>query len=685
MLQTTNKVLFRTNSRLYNDFDVFKIEINYKKDDKKESIRKLLKDLIFNIVVIYNESSSVHYVLTNKNTISTQDLSKTLSCVPAKVTQDYHQTNPVHQIVEINLILLLLTSSNAANGMPVVNYHYDYILGFEKDMVKCMYCRFKYRENVGSYLDFGTHRLIKLSKVDTKTDAELSEMFSIDEKEAEKKQNQKYAQGPFFIIGGKTLKEIINPEDFDRDDVYVKRSSRFSKSVYPKYIIPKTGQYDEDVFYNASLFGVLANEIYRPFSKSAYFDFFKFDTENLNILPNNYTKNADAILKQSVNEASINIVCETETEAVKERINKATNGSSIKMEFSNHVKVGLNIIILDENKSKKNNKNASDIFYEQTTCDFEKGIITQHLTFHKIKKEAIEACIENLLIKEALYKKDISNIFNNSETLTFYLTTRKPVKSGDPIIRYHSIQISGNKITNIILNKTDIFAFDDANMFGEIINNRQYSVKDENGDKLFIYDTNICATPLFDDFINEADELCENDKLVLPVYDFYDCLIEFLDNTNNKKLKEAINQLLILHPEFNYGNDNDITVSQIKDLADAHNPTLRKAISEACKGLQINKLYSQWKSTAFKHQVYPAFDNILYNESMYSVGSKSALNTVANNILFREYHYEGNENIIDKIMPFICVSFVRHGQYTCYPFPFKLLREAILLEAPDIL
>ena len=100
----------------------------------------------------------------------------------------------------------------------------------------------------------------------------------------------------------------------------------------------------------------------------------------------------------------------------------------------------------------------------------------------------------------------------------------------------------------------------------------------------------------------------------------------------------------------------------------------------------ITKINSSWKSQAIIDELFPALKGIVYNKDpkkgklYYTSSRPNVAKSYSQGILLKYYEYEGEENIIDKIIPMLAVDFVRMGQWTVYPFPFKILREAMLAD-----
>ena len=181
------------------------------------------------------------------------------------------------------------------------------------------------------------------------------------------------------------------------------------------------------------------------------------------------------------------------------------------------------------------------------------------------------------------------------------------------------------------------------------------------------------------DRLNKVLGLADKNKQV-PVDVIIDCAKLFLDE--NKEFKEKgevfISELKELPNQASIGDINKILkIPKQKIFGSAINRYIYQNT-----GVLINP---EVKNKDYREENFDAVLDIKYfynkDKLYYFVGTtaKSLQGSLHNACLIREVATTGDKIDFDELMQLMAVEFVRNGQYTVVPFPFKYLNEIIYM------
>ncbi|WP_270566898.1 hypothetical protein [Clostridium beijerinckii] len=177
--------------------------------------------------------------------------------------------------------------------------------------------------------------------------------------------------------------------------------------------------------------------------------------------------------------------------------------------------------------------------------------------------------------------------------------------------------------------------------------------------------------------LNEVLELADKNKQV-PVDDIIECTKEFL--AENKEFQEKgelfVGKLNELPKHESIGEINKILeIKKNKKFGSAINRYIYQST-----GILINP---EIKNKDYREEYFDAVLDVKYfyskDKLYYFVGTtaKSLQGSLHNACLIREVATTGDKINFDELMQLMTVEFVRNGQYTVLPFPFKYLNEII--------
>ena len=335
--------------------------------------------------------------------------------------------------------------------------------------------------------------------------------------------------------------------------------------------------------------------------------------------------------------------------------------------------------------------------------------IVQHITVENYKKSDPEknpefyAIIQELFIKEDIVNKQLTT-FNWSETLGKSGKTWAFVSFRKEDVDKNTKKKDQYTYYRVFITPDGKLSFDSCagrgwmrrkdewkNIIGyhqELIDRRKSEKRyDENIEGFFytdindictIYKTNSCVYPRFDG-IEEELLLLEADK-ELDKEQMIDALLHFKEDSPElvKKNKEDFEQVLnnLKNRKEEYIDKKFFYKKILKKgkLREGFNEYLRteyRILLNLSKSKENLPLYDLDAMTDIHYSVFSDSDGELIK---YFVGSAQSLNeSVARSNLIRKI--TGKTLKAEEILPMLTLTFVRNGQYTVIPFPYKYIRE----------
>lgn len=180
--------------------------------------------------------------------------------------------------------------------------------------------------------------------------------------------------------------------------------------------------------------------------------------------------------------------------------------------------------------------------------------------------------------------------------------------------------------------------------------------------------------------LNDVLSLVDKNKQV-PVHIIIDCVKVFLaENEEFKEKGEAFVSALNELP-------NQASIGKVNEILDIRKN--KKFGSEINRYIYQNTgvlINPELRNKDYREEYFNAVLDIKYfynkDKLYYFVGTtaKSLQRSLHNACLIREVATTGDRIDFDKLMKLMSVEFVRNGQYTVVPFPFKYLNEIINLK-----
>lgn len=666
--QKYNTIDFKISSRLFDDYDIYLAEYIGEEKNPACSAGKALSTLK-TVSVIFHESSHRHYIACPKGKTSLSEIKNAMKPEKFEITQI--TTSHKHETGLINIITLLTSSRLSDDRCAIINSHFNYILPkYDDKSLVAMTLRFKKVQSpetgfIYNLLDFHTATFRTLDNFGPNDNI------------------RKY--GPFYLLGGKTLKEIPFIDGIPEKEIYVKKNRIYKNQTispcgYDRFIIPKGTQYNEESLSNASLYNILAN-VYKELKDSPYIEHINLRTLDMTEFVHKNT----TLLDDTVNSMTINVVFKTTDENQEAYKDALLKHETYHWEFSNEIKPGYNWVIIDSDKGNI----YSDQIYESTQTDLVTKTIVQHIVkdswvyskkqqCFSIDKNIVRTSAINLLIKEAIVNRDISKIYDNHGKWTFWLAQERTISENSKTQKtfYSSLTLEDNTIVDMSLNMEYL----DYDVFGGngTHQNEMFAITDEDNNLLQIFDTDFQILPDLDKVQNEIFTLVSNNSVETTFSEIRQCIDMQIDTSTDKKEIQELEKFLQTHPEIDIDNHDEVTIEDFgKSLSQGN---IRKYIQAALQNIPEieGKIFSTWKSKETIKDFYPAFTNILYNDEFYCVGNKQSPDNLPKGIRLRQYTYQG-DNFIEKLLPMMDVLFVRNNQLTVYPFPFKIIKEALLI------
>lgn len=351
------------------------------------------------------------------------------------------------------------------------------------------------------------------------------------------------------------------------------------------------------------------------------------------------------------------------------------------------------VISIIHNKEYYEKNNISDKYKNSKRYS-----IVQHVTIEdfKLKSDdnedaALKKIIQELLIKGDIFNKNLSLVkWREEKSIKFVCTN------------YYWKYENGKNKKYYIFYKMTVFSngtlkFDswDSQYFTEdtewleiceVYEKYDVEYKNRNIEGLVYYDisniniimkTEQTTLPKID-ALAEALKLSDKDSFV-NIAIILNAIYDFFKQYETKELPTELNTLkIILEGE----NREEITIGEILNILNIKKNSTKEFIKYLYQTRGI-LLHPTPKAKGIKEEYFGALLDIKYfynyGKLYYFVGTKNkSLNlSLHNACLIREVVSTGGEIFFEQLMKLLAVEFVRNGQYTVLPFPFKYLNEYI--------
>ncbi len=682
------------------DFDIFSISVN---NEENHTGAKLLdiSDSVKALSVLYKYGTKM-YCMYKKDDVNEQGL-ELLIKENCSIDVTVKKINPVdsssHQILEVDLMQLLCNSL-----MNDIKESYNNLSGklyyLKSDSVYS-------RDNKVSRISVLEFDFSQSKKYDTVYNIQIKSItFNRLDKALHsckrKKEREVLLKKPKYIFDENgNFKRLLKSEYIPDDCKFVEKSI---KKIDCDFI--RLNSVDE--FSNTKM-GALyqfLEDVKMYLSDYLSFEFKKVDKIKV------------------VNKVSDNVVNKKEKEYFKKiddtgvvLVNKVDDDSRIESVIDDvieglHNNYVTNISFKDDIEEDKFNVifiHDKDYYFNNNLPDKHIPIVCgQHIVLEKYISKDKDDKIKNVsssVIKKILYelliKEDIKNgkisLFNldKLEDDLFYAIHQYYGTNDNKKSMYHILKISClSEISYLTVSE-----FENKELFNKL---DEYRIKFTNkylrhSDlEMFVFNDNEATALIHNNLftipdINEIYYLLNNyaPNKSIPAIELEKYLREFCDD--NPKYKEKMDNIISIirqsqkknytYQEITNGKPNELeplmsirdklTIDFLKYCRNKYgivfNPLLKNEINE-----------NVVKSASTKINIYQNNIDPLDNRFWYFVGSKGSLNKYGKAVHIRCLEsFEGDNHLKDILLSQLNVDFVRLGEYTVHPFPYKYLKEYI--------
>ncbi|MBR5874740.1 MAG: hypothetical protein IKY90_08420 [Oscillospiraceae bacterium] len=324
--------------------------------------------------------------------------------------------------------------------------------------------------------------------------------------------------------------------------------------------------------------------------------------------------------------------------------------------------------------------------------------IAQHVTIEdfKLKSDdnedaALKKIIQELLIKGDIFDEKLSLVnWNERNAIKFVCGKTYWKYTGEKnkkFYKFYRMSVSKDGLLKFDFWDSQEFTEDDE--WIEIYDTyEKYNseFKNRNIEGLVYYDksninvimkTEQTTLPKIDT-LARALRLSDKDGFV-NVEIIIEALKEFAEQSESKEMPAELSNLYLVLNEINI---EEITIGEILEIINIRKKVVKEFNSYLYQTRGI-LLHPTPKVKEIKEEYFGSLMDIKYfynyDKLYYFVGTKStSLNlSLHNACLIREVVSIGGEIFFEQLMKLLAVEFVRNGQYTVLPFPFKYLNEYI--------
>ena len=650
-----------------NDFDIFKISTDKKfiKDSTYIIDKPLLESGAKSIV--WDGGKDI-YILFEKNKIIVNGLKRICR---GDILEDELKFEKIraeklkqHVLTQLLINSIRNTEKNGLNFNNLSgNFYYFTTELLRQGKNKKVYC-----------IEFKVNKEMKLNlNVVTFTSLKLKKEIKFD-----KKMPNQY---PKYTISksDNIMRRILPSEQIKIEEQFIKRQTKNERKFIDFY------NFENLQSFNSSKIGCLANIFKRiKMDLSQYMNLFFEEREVIKPFEvKNESKNLKKYIKELGISKSIVIIDKIKTDESNIFMNKLID---IFKNLNIEVKEGkrkskdkFNIFIIDSaDKYAKNNKEDQ---YEKATD----GYVIQNIVLNdkKIDNTVIINILKELIIKEDIKNRKITlddwKKYNYKNPWTFVQKYKD---------KYLSMIIQPDGTFSFNIEERDLFNYQEyEEIFNEKPNEKIVDNNYINGSGLvinhlnqknYISDTNLFTIPNFEEMEKYLEKMKDSN--------FYlkDNIIKYLNSEemkNNLKHENIIelNETIEKVEEI---SSRKLTQNELKSLV--KNKAIRKELNNILDKEEGKIISLEVRGEEIREDILNSNIDIKYiqsdnkNEMYYFVGVIGAgMNTKIerSSLLYKINTINESPIFFEKLLPLMNVEFVRLGQLTIMPFPFKYLRE----------
>ena len=529
---------------------------------------------------------------------------------------------------------------------------------------------FLFKESFFEKRKFGGDRLItKIPAIEVKIDKDLelelrtttfTSLLLLSRLKFDKKPLKNYAKYT-YVHATKSMRRILNDENLNAKDVFIIKQEQGKKTVVPFMDFNDLDSYLESKMGQLSL---LSEKIKSKLSNYIQLTFEDRKIEDVVRIKNSEQTDINTILTNE--KLKLNIINTLEEEGVdyaeilEEKLKSLFPQNSVSTSESYKTKA-LNIRLL-HNKAYYEDKGITDS-YSNTD-----GIV-QHITiedFNFKSSSAVKAIIKELLIKQDVHLKQVSLVdwssYNYQSNQIFGLA-----KDED----YYFLTITPNGSMSFEKKELSLFnqsEFDDLISIFSEDKSVEGIIKNDKGEINVIQLTDLFTLP---DFQNIYGKLLSEDK------------------EEEFKIEEIVtwlSEIQIEPSQYSYYENiikehSHRTISKIELLRIIDHRTIQKKLAKHIENKtgKVLKVYMRDKSkydlmdSNLDIHTYTETEKLFYYVGTIGDGMRTKIGRAS--VIRQISGYAEAPVFFSQILPLLNVDFVKYGDLTVVPFPFKYLRE----------
>ncbi|OUS11654.1 hypothetical protein A9Q93_11080 [Nonlabens dokdonensis] len=613
--------------------------------------------------VVFENGSSL-YTLFVKTEFENIDLRKVLD-EGTEMDGLHYKVLDIEQLQNVPRHILIQLLINSLNAPKSERLQFNNLTGK----------LFLFKESLFEKRKFGKNKLLtKIPAVEVKINKDLqlqlrtttfTSLLLLSRLKFERKQLKDYAKYT-YVHATKSMRRILKSENLDAKDVFIIKQEQGKKTVTPFMDFSDLDSFSESKMGQLSF---IFDKIKSKLSNYIQVSFEIKETEKSIRLKGNGQDDINTILaKEKLNLNIINSLEEEGldyAETLKEML-KSLFPQNVVSISNNYKPKALNIKLL-HNKAYYENHGTKDT-YSNT------GGIVQHITiedFNFKSSSAVKAIVKELLIKRdvhlnqvslvdwANYNYQLNQIFGISRNDSYYFLTIAPNGS-----------MSFERKEPSLFNQSE---FDDLITIFSDDKSVEGIIKNDKGDINIIRRSDLFTLP---EFQNIYKKLLAEDKD--EEFNVEDLLMWLSEIDIEPSQNNHFSSLLEEHSK------NTILKSEILRLIDHRSVKKKLAKHIEDKTGKVLKVYmrdqSKYDLMDSNLDIHSYIENgkLFYYVGTIGDGMRTKIGRAS---VIREISgFLDGPIFFDKMLPLMNVDFVRYGDLTVIPFPFKYLREWINLQ-----
>ncbi|MGJ8667593.1 MAG: hypothetical protein ACSHW7_14575 [Patiriisocius sp.] len=608
--------------------------------------------------VVFENGSSL-YTLFAKAEFANIDLRRVLD-EGTEMDRLHYRVLDIEQLQNVPQHLLVQLLINSLNAPKSQRLQFNNLTGK----------LFLFKESLFEKRKFGSSKLLtKIPAIEVKVNKDLqlqlktttfTSLLLLSRLKFERKQLKEYAKYT-YVHATKSMRRILKSENLDAKDVFIIKQEQGKKTVIPFMDFSDLDSFSESKMGQLSL---ISEKIQSKLSNYIQLSFEGKETAKAIRLKGNGQDDINTILAKE--KLKLNIINSLEEEGIdyaetlQEKL-KSLFPQNVVSISNNYKPNALNIKLL-HNKVYYENNGTKDS-YSNTD-----GVV-QHITiedFNFKSQSAVKAIVKELLIKRDVHLNQVSLVdwanYNYQSNQIFGISRND---------LYYFLTIAPNGSMSFERKEPSLFnqsEFDDLITIFSDDKSVEGIIKNDKGDINVIRRSDLFTLPEFQNIYKKL--LSEDKDEEFNVEDLLIWLSEIdIEPSQNRHFGDIIKE---------YSKDT-ISKSEILRLIDHRSVKKKLAKQIEDKTGKVLKVYMRDQS---KYELMDSnLDIHSYSENgklHYYVGTigDGMRSKIGRASVIREISAFAEAPIFfDKILPLMNVDFVRYGDLTVIPFPFKYLRE----------